>query len=1282
MCTRITISLSPIAYLVASSLWSSLALAAPQTMTHTTQFSYIAPGSGVQNAGLVSNETVEPSSSSYCVSSGFTYDTNGNKTQTVVSPCNGTTFSTRTTTVAMDSHNQFPASSATPVIDPAQAIYQKNTFSTDGRFGAAIQQTDPNGLTTSTTLDAAGRSTNVQAKDGSQTITTRYTCISASSEGFVSGDTPLDTQDISTSNCSQMTFKHPVTGQNVSPARYVQTRLLSSDGTTYLGGVTRVYYDLIDREVGTIQTAMDVTSTNLYKRVAKAYDTQGRQAYTSVVHLVDASGALQGSSLKWNIATFDSYGRPDKTYSPEDNANAIVTSGTINDGAYSLTLSSLVGSHVKIRGTDFSTDMQIKNYKVSASSPSKMMSIEEKNAIGQLIRSTDAQSNQIGYQYSADGLLAGTLDPKGNASSITYNVQGQKTDQVDPDLGHWTYSYDALGQLLTQTDANNQQITMAYDQLGRLSSKTTPDLIANYSYDVNDFTDTGESTNSFKAKGLLVKETTSTNYSKYYAYDVKGRPLHIRVVMGLGNGSTTLDQIKSYDAQGRLSTIKYPSNVVLTQQYTSTYGFLSGINRTDNGNQILWQALGLDQFGNIQSWKLGNNLQTILNSDVQGRVTSKTTSIIGQSPTIQNVAYSYNEAGDLATRNDSIDGLSENLYYDDLHRITEWDRLLSSQTAALQVGYSYDAIGNLTYRSDRGNYTYGNGSTIPHALTTINEPAYNGATAQTITQSYDNNGSMLSVVQNGATLRSHSWTSFHMPSSISWNSGTQHTMNFKYDPEFRRALESTYLGGSTQAQKQLIKFHPNSDNDLFFEQMIDSTKSTTENRHFINTPVGVIGTLVTQGSSLSSAKMEYWHTDHLGSVSVITDDNATVVERFQYDPYGQRLTPSGQVVTTSRNTDRGFNQHEHMDDVGLINMNARVFDPFTGRFISADPHITHPTNLQSFNRYSYCLNSPLLCVDPTGMEDENSPSGSNGNSGNNGDGGNSSSNNGDGGNTNQISDTGGFGNNSSGNIDQQQNTQDNFASQQNNQVENNGGSITSGDGASFNTQSSGSSNVGNFSQLSSLPTDTQENNISIPVSSSSNNIPLISNDIAQNTQIGLSNENQVINSNVEANNENSETPKTNNMVACAGVCSGILEGSSIGARAGSVLGPEGTLAGGIIGGVAGGYIGWKTGNYILNQDSASEQQSDKDSSTPSGQRGSPMDVPRGTNSPTTIGEREYSGHALDQMQGRGLTPTPVEDAIQNGKSEPGNRQGTTSHSVEGLTVITNDRGKVVTVITK
>jgi RHS repeat-associated protein len=64
--------------------------------------------------------------------------------------------------------------------------------------------------------------------------------------------------------------------------------------------------------------------------------------------------------------------------------------------------------------------------------------------------------------------------------------------------------------------------------------------------------------------------------------------------------------------------------------------------------------------------------------------------------------------------------------------------------------------------------------------------------------------------------------------------------------------------------------------------------------------------------------------------------------------------------------DRGFTGHEHLYAFGLINMNGRMYDPLVSRMLSPDNFIQAPDFSQSFNRYSYALNNPLIYTDPTG----------------------------------------------------------------------------------------------------------------------------------------------------------------------------------------------------------------------------------------------------------------------------------------------------------------------------
>jgi RHS repeat-associated protein len=57
---------------------------------------------------------------------------------------------------------------------------------------------------------------------------------------------------------------------------------------------------------------------------------------------------------------------------------------------------------------------------------------------------------------------------------------------------------------------------------------------------------------------------------------------------------------------------------------------------------------------------------------------------------------------------------------------------------------------------------------------------------------------------------------------------------------------------------------------------------------------------------------------------------------------------------------------KHLDQFALINMNGRIYDPITARFLNPDNIVQIPDFTQSFNRYAYCFNNPLKYIDPSG----------------------------------------------------------------------------------------------------------------------------------------------------------------------------------------------------------------------------------------------------------------------------------------------------------------------------
>ena len=109
-------------------------------------------------------------------------------------------------------------------------------------------------------------------------------------------------------------------------------------------------------------------------------------------------------------------------------------------------------------------------------------------------------------------------------------------------------------------------------------------------------------------------------------------------------------------------------------------------------------------------------------------------------------------------------------------------------------------------------------------------------------------------------------------------------------------------------------------------------------------------------------------------VSVTYGNGRTIKAKSDigYDAWGNRRNPltsavlsDAELVSANRITTRGYTGHEHLDEMGLINMNARLYDPKLGLFISVDPQAdSYPGTYP----YAYCEGDPMNRIDPDGMD--------------------------------------------------------------------------------------------------------------------------------------------------------------------------------------------------------------------------------------------------------------------------------------------------------------------------
>jgi len=551
---------------------------------------------------------------------------------------------------------------------------------------------------------------------------------------------------------------------------------------------------------------------------------------------------------------------------------------------------------------------------------------------------------------------------------------GRKTTTIDPDLGEIQYYYNALGEMIEmetpRLTAAGVSLTMEYDALGRPVSRVEPainssgvisstdTLTTTWTYDDVTSGNLGIGKLHQEILEQTISSVTTTQFTRTYTYsdnvaNAMGKLTGTETFIE-DSGSHTYQVDWEYDAAGRMSNVIYPDS----PSYTSTTfeveylynarGYLERVADADTGN-VFYQATGVDAMGRITGQFLGDgSLNSRGYATGSGRMVFTNAAIAdGANPDIvvQNFAYHYDLVGNIKSRTDLLQNLTETFTYDALDRLTGAE--VDDGVTTTPYTYSYDNLGNLNYKSDIPDLAFNGmeygGTAGSHALTNL----ILTTSPDNIPYTYDANGSM--TEGDGRTMI---WTSFDKPAAITKGS-TIHS--FRYGPDRSRYWqEEDYTGTVTHYVNGL------------YEKRV--TGSLEEHRHFIiaNGEVIAIHTDTDDGISASTTT-GYLHKDHLGSITALNDGSS--IERMSYDAFGKRRDATDWVSAAGYVSEvRGYTGHEHLDEVDVIHMNGRIYDPLLGRMLSADPYVPDPLNAQSWNRYSYVMNNPLKYTDPSGYQ--------------------------------------------------------------------------------------------------------------------------------------------------------------------------------------------------------------------------------------------------------------------------------------------------------------------------
>ncbi|WP_027383288.1 RHS repeat-associated core domain-containing protein [Epilithonimonas caeni] len=559
------------------------------------------------------------------------------------------------------------------------------------------------------------------------------------------------------------------------------------------------------------------------------------------------------------------------------------------------------------------------------------------DAMGHTIRHQD-HGGVIGYTYFPNGELKET-DYEGIKTTFEIDGWGRKTKIIDPSAGTFTYQYDNLGRV-TREDNPKGYTLYTYDSIGRPVTEKTYGKTSAENTSI-------EKTFTYNTNTKLPEKITGTSNGKNYIYTTQ-YDQYFRIT---GKTEQTPDftytSSTTFDSYGRADEVSI--STVLPNSYTSSSkikniydsnGILIQQNDVNN-NHMIWHVTDVDAKGRTTTMEYGNGYQ-LSNTYNTSNYALEKISHNRNGINILDIGYTYDvNKGVLDKRHNFTFAKEEKFTYDTLNRL-----LTETVNNVLVNEYTYDQRGRITSNTELGKYNY---SGSDYRLQSIN---------------FNTNGQNVNAQRGFASA---TYNAFKSPLSVTL--AGKENLNFEYN-----ILKSRYSMVSTVSGE--TKFYSSD-----FAVEMKKKGSTTEIVTYITGDpysANYIQKEILNNGSLLSKNNYYLHRDNIGSIVAITKTDGSVAEKRFFDAWGnlkalvneagQTITDAQQLINYNFLIDRGYTGHEHLWKAGLINMNARLYDPILRKFLSADNLVQDPYNTQSYDRYSYVFNNPLLYVDLDGNE--------------------------------------------------------------------------------------------------------------------------------------------------------------------------------------------------------------------------------------------------------------------------------------------------------------------------
>ncbi|MER8369679.1 hypothetical protein NKH07_24375 [Mesorhizobium sp. M1378] len=688
------------------------------------------------------------------------------------------------------------------------------------------------------------------------------------------------------------------------------------------------YFDYRGRVLRTEKTGK---SNGMLRKIFQdtGYDTRGRAVASSLPY-------FEGEPIYYGKTEYDSLDRPVRSIAPDG-------------GVTETTYAGLLNTMTDANGT---------------------LSVKRVNEKGLTVETLDNADGSLKFEYGPGDRLVKTTQVDGLELVHGYDQIGNKILSLDPDLGRWDYEYNGFGEIIWQRDAKGQVTTVSYDLIGRPLRRHMPDKLEQFEYDGTAF-GVGKPSAVFSSDG----------YEEQFTYDNRGR-LYRKATRIQGEVFTTS---VGYDDYDRVVVTYHPGNYVVSNDYDEL-GYLSTVSVNDPlkpfaaEHKAYWTAGERDQFGRVISEQLGSGVISTYDYDpLKGNLAHLASQAVDEKQ-ITDISLKYDLIGNLLSKEHKTEKKKEEFSYDKLDRLARWN--VNGKTLGL---YTYDAAGRILSTTSMGNYSY-DGEGPAHAVKRIARPDGTESEYQ-----YDANGNMVSGPKGHFEYYANNSVKLIYKSKDRWSrfsyssDGTRYLQHYS---ETRSVGKTKYVANVLQtisvgAYEQIrdlggpfiVKAGGFQRHRLYLGAeggVVAVLEHSTEFEPLANDPKFKVGR---EGSPLAIAlttiSASYLHKDELGSILKVTNEEGAVVSGYSYDPWGKKTqvawVEKGKEDFAEGTFRRGFTGHEHLDNLDLIHMNGRVYDPDLARFVSADPTLQFVGSTQNYDRYAYVGNNPTKYTDPSGF---------------------------------------------------------------------------------------------------------------------------------------------------------------------------------------------------------------------------------------------------------------------------------------------------------------------------